>query len=195
VEAKVMAYVLTERDICYIHIPKTSGTWVKRVLGEIEYGHRDGSITHDLPHRWDYGTIFTVVREPAEWLASVWAHRVRLKWEPYPQRVPWQLLCQVLEPYQENKFDKFIDRVTRQLPGLVGWFYGIYTPPPVAIFRKEYDIHSWLRYLGGDPDSVEPVNVGFNSPEVTPEIREKVELAEYRTYERFGYPLVTRIDA
>lgn len=185
-----MAYWLQERDICYIHIPKTSGTWVKRVLGDLEQGVRDGSLTHDLPVRWGYSRVFTVVREPVEWLASVWAHRVREKWEPYPRRVPWQLFCEVLKPYQDNKFPSFIDKVTEGIPGVVGWLYGIYAPPRVEVYRKEIDLIPFLESLGCRPEKYPPINTGFNVPLITEEIRWKVMKSEAEAYRRYGYERV-----
>jgi len=182
-----MAYALRHKNICFIHMPKTSGTWVKRVLSEVEHGNRDGSLTHDLPHRWDYEMVFTVVREPAEWLASVWAHRIRENWQDYPQRIPWQYLLQVTDPYKANKFHLWIDNITTHLPGVVGWFYSFYTPPLVTVVRKEFDLYEFLRELGGDPWKHVPVNTGFNTPEVTDEIREKVKVAEADTYKKYGY--------
>lgn len=182
-----MAYALLKKNICFIHMPKTSGTWVKRVLSEIEHGQRDGSLTHDLPHRWNYEMVFTVVREPAEWLASVWAHRIRENWQDYPQRIPWQYFLQVTDPYKENKFDKWIEKITVNLPGVVGWFYNFYTPPMVTVVRKEFDLYEFLLGLGGDPWKHVPVNTGFNSPDVTDEIREKVRVAEASTYAKYGY--------
>lgn len=182
-----MAYVLRSRNICFIHIPKTSGTWVKRVLGEIEHGNRDGSLTHDLPCRWDYDLIFTVVREPAEWLASVWGQRMREKWAHYQERIPWQYLCQYTDIYRGLMWENWISRVTDELPGVVNWFYGIYTPPGVTVIRKEYDLYEFLYSLGGSPWRHEPTNVGYKRPVITEEIRDKIRKSEAAAYRRYGY--------
>jgi hypothetical protein len=185
-----MPLYLSDIDTCYIHIPKTWGMWTKRVLGQIQHGGRDGSMTHHLPIRFDYGKMFCTVRDPADWLASVWGHRIRLKWEPYTADVPWQWLLKLFKDTgcEHNKFEDWIDLVTERLPNIVGWFYGIYTPPRVEPVRVPYDIHDYLKGLGCNPSLVPAINAGYNSPEVTPEIRQKVYLSEMQAYERYGFP-------
>lgn len=183
-----MAYTLLQSKIHYIDIPKTSSTWIKIVLRQREPGTNYDALTHGLPVHWDGFEVFTVVREPASWLASVFAHRVRDNWSKYPRRVPWQMLLQVLEPYESRKFGKFIEKISQKLPGVVGWFYGIYTPPGVRVLRMEDEIYPYLEYeLGLDPYKVEKHNVGFKVPEVTDEIREIVRKSEANTYARYGY--------
>jgi hypothetical protein len=142
-----------------------------------------------MPYKWDDKFYFTVVREPAEWLASVWAHRVRERWNPYPQKIPWQQFCFMLQPFQINRFPAFIDAIAEHRPGIVGWLYGTYCPPWATPFRIEDQIYPWLRDHGYDPDEQEPVNIGPNRKKavVTPEIRDKVQKAEIDAYWRYGY--------
>lgn len=172
----------------YVHIPKTGGTFIRRVLGDIGAWESPRVKTHDLPEDWD-GEVWTCVREPAEWLASVWAHRQRQAWRKYKNGIPWNYLCNLLaDRVATGYWDRFVKRVVGDLPGIVGWFYGIYTPPGVETYRLGPDLYSKLRELGGNPDRFGVmINKGNNVPELTDEQRALIYKAEIDTYRRYGF--------
>lgn len=177
-----MAYVIKKKGICYIDTPKTGTTWTKQTLSQLAHGEADGSLTHGLPPHFNYDIIFTTVRDPAEWLASVFAHRIRNRWEPYKSPVPWKDFCACLDICKDTRFEPFIEKVCTLRPGIVTWFFGIYTPPGVKVVPLGRPLYKYLTALGCDPHILPPINVGHKVPEVTKRIRDMVAETEHLVY-------------
>ncbi len=178
-----MAYV-SERWGSFIHIPKTGGFWVRQVLKTLDDGYED-KVAHGLPEDW-LAPCWAVVREPVGWLRSAWAHRVNEQWRPNTKEVPWRSFCLLIHPYRTSvDFPWFVERVTSELPGIVGWLFDCYTPPGVDVYVLGESLYEKLRGLGAEPDLHLPRNIGTNLPEMTGELREMIEKAEKRTYERY----------
>lgn len=175
---------------CYIHIPKTSGLWTKWVLKQLGYGKRNGD-THQLPKVWVQFRYWTIVREPAEWLASLFANRTQDRWQEHPSECPFKYFTQAIKPYRTKDFEEFVDSITTHLPGIVGWMFDCYTPPKVQVYRKGEEQRDFLRMLGCDPDKQMPVNVSSKKirPVVTADTRLKIYRAERDTYIRYGYTM------
>jgi hypothetical protein len=171
---------------CFIHIPKTSGVWVKTVIkSERDPGKYDG-VTHGLPIKWfEYDNIWAVVRDPADYLASVWAHLWRNGWETYPRRIPWQSFVELIVDYKTEDFDEFIENVTTHRRGIVHWFFTVHTPPPVVAVRFGEDLYEFLEGMGYDPDNVAKRNAGHNVPELTEEHRGKIRASEAEAYAKW----------
>lgn len=173
-----MAYVIKQKGICFIDCPKTGTHWTKQTLSQLYHGQADGSLTHGLPLHYEYDIIFTTVRDPAEWLASVFAHRIRNRWEPYKSPVPWQDFCALLDVCKDTRFEPFTEKVCALRPGIVTWFFGIYAPPGVQIYKLGKPLYEFLSTLGCDPSILPPVNVGHRVPKVTNDIRQMVAETE-----------------
>ena len=175
---------------CYIHIPKTSGLWTKRVLKQLGYGKRNGD-THQLPRIWAQNRYWTIVREPAEWLASLFANRTQDRWQEHPSECPFKYFTQAIKPYRTRDFGEFVDSMTTHMPGIIGWMFDCYTPPKVQVYRKGEEQLEFLRSLGCDPDKQMKVNVSSSKirPVVTAEQRLKIYRAEVDTYHRYGYTM------
>ena len=157
-----------------------------KCLSQLQPGHRSG-YGHDLPDDWHSKPIWTVIREPASWLGSAWAHRVREKWHMYPHKVPWQHFCKLTELMATDDFEHFVDRVTTELPGLITWLFRCYTPPGVLTVRFGEEIYNYLQKLGCDTTITERMNTGHNSPEISKEVRTKIWAAETEAYGRYGF--------
>jgi hypothetical protein len=170
---------------CYIHIPKTSGSWTRRVLAQ-KGGERDG-MTHSLPLAWIHNRYFTVVRPPVDWLRSVWRDREKSRWQVHPEKCPYRDFTKILIRYRTKDFEEFIERITTKERGIVGWLYGCYTPPQVEIVRIGEEQIAYLKKLKCNPDAQAPVNVSGRMPEITPQIRQAVFEAEMVTYGRLGF--------
>ena len=172
---------------CFIHIPKTSGVWVKTVLkSDDDIGKYDG-LTHGMPTRWDYDRIFTCVRDPADYLASVWAHLWRNGWETYPRSVPWQSFVELIAPYKTEDFDEFIQNVTAHRRGVVTWFFNVHTPPPVIAVRTGEDTYEYLESIGYSPRDVIPRNTGHNVPALTETHHRLIRESEKEAYAKWKF--------
>ena len=184
-----MAYVFRDGEVCFLHTPKTGGRFVTECLALSEpSGYRkvhDGH-GHQLPSRWDYPLIFTVIRHPTTWLRSFWGHRNRGRWSLDVSDTPYTTLSNMTQKYASNDFAEFAWNVTENLPGLIGWFFGIYTPPPVKVVKLE-ELYPFLEELGAHPTDVEPQGMGEDLPEITQETKDLIAMAEVRAYIRYGY--------
>ena len=174
----------------FIHIPRTSGFWVRQVLKTLDGSAFEDGVAHGLPEHWgQYAPYWTVVRDPVYWLRSAYASRVTDVWTPYTKNVPWRSFCLLVHPYRTSEdFPWFVDQVTTELPGLVGWLFDAYTPPSVEIYVYGGNTYDKLRSIGGEPELYVPRNLGANLPDMTGELIDKIERAEKGTYERFKLP-------
>jgi hypothetical protein len=147
--------------------------------------------THQLPRVWAQHRYWTIVREPAEWLASLFANRTQDRWTEHPSECPFKYFTQAIKPYRTADFEEFVDSITTHMPGAVGWIFDCYTPPKVQVYRKGEEQREFLRSLGCDPDRQMPVNVSSPKirPEVTDSMRYKIYRAEHWTYKRYGYTI------
>ena len=183
-----MAYTFRDGTVCAMHIPKCAGRSIARaiMLSEgkdviINDGHK-----HDLPQRWDYDLMFAVVREPSKWLRSFWGHRNTNRWSVETTDNPYGTISRMVQPYATENFEKFAWDVTANLPGLIGWFFGMYTPPPVKVVRLE-DASAFLKELDADLDSVGPIGAREGLPEITEVSKDLIIMAEVATYVKYGW--------
>ena len=180
--------VVSDRWGCYIHIPKTSGFWVRQVLKRIDVDAFEDGVAHGLPEHWGaFAPYWTVVRDPVYWLRSAYASRVEDAWAPQTKDVPWKSFCLLIHPYRTSvDFPWFVEQVTKNLPGIVGWLFDCYAPPGVEIYECGGNIYDKLRDLGAEPELFIPRNLGKNLPEITGEIEKMIRRAEKGTYDRYN---------
>lgn len=170
----------------FVHVPKTGGLYVKRVLqaigvvpvylGSAVHGTLEGII--NVPEVGTYYS-FACVRHPADWLASLWAHRERRDGAVLS---PW---LNTMLPHNAD-WATFVDETVDLRPGIVSTLMTQLTAGVDIIGRTpsvKADLSKALQNAGIDYDtvafnSVDPVNVGNNKPDVTGAQLSKIEQAE-----------------
>jgi hypothetical protein len=201
---KEIYMALTGEWGCFVHVPKTGGQYVRRVLNTtIRTGREDGP-SHGFPTEHKYDNVFSFVREPAPWYRSYWGHRFRdsfdKKGNPGDFRrstndsEAWNTLVTLTLPYMDTDFDKFVENVTTWLQGIYTWFVWYYFAPHVTMRPFEFEADDYLRRLGANPDKVDIVNSGISRMEgvadywpleISEETRNKIIKAEPRIYKRW----------
>lgn len=114
-----MSYYLP--NSVFLHIPKTGGSWVKRVIQNLKLDiKREDEGWHSvqlLPGKF----TFAFVRHPLTWYQSIWAYCWKEKHWHYGQHV--KLAC-----CKDADFDAFIDKVASRFPkGFLNNFYAKWT--------------------------------------------------------------------
>ena len=200
-----MSLFLPELNALFIHIPKTGGTWVKRVLLEsgLECLPAVGAGSHNLTWRYEHpGTRkFAFVRHPLTWLESAW----RGLHESWPNQQPSPVLFneRAFTPIRlltrtcgELDFGSFVRAVLDREPAFVTRMYEWYIGPCGAplvemVGRMESlaeDLSQILASLGfqGSLPGTNPANVGSGEqPEWNATYRDMVEHSEVGSIRRF----------
>lgn len=180
-----MAYTFDDL-FCLLHVPKCAGRSIVEAIVQAGYEKKQDNHPHNLPSRWDYPLMITVLREPTQWLRSFWGHRNNGRWSLDKGDTLYTTVSRMVQPYATDDFDKFAWDITANLPGLIGWFFGIYTPPPVKVVRLE-DVGTFLKEYDIDLDAVERKGVREDLPPISQVTKDLVICAEVGTYIRYGW--------
>lgn len=116
----------------FLHVPKTGGTWVFKVLSEA--GIVQGNVNDE--HHTGKGTAtwaFTVLRDPVEWWISLWRHQMRSNWEDYSVHHP----LADINGHVEKNIGKWLDKAATDWAGMCGRIYEQYTRNAVFLLRTE----------------------------------------------------------
>lgn len=183
---------------CFLHVPKTGGTWVKRAILAAGVPAREHSIdgyTHlglaDCPEPQRFR--FAFVRNPLALYRSYWQFKQTVGWDPANE---------LDRQCQAEDFERFVRRVLEQFPGIYARTLQDFVGPPDApiefIGRYENLVEDLVRALslaGEDFDAgairgLPPYNVSDKrkAPAVyTPALEAAVRHAEAEVFTRFGY--------
>ena len=162
--------LLLKSNAVFLHIPKTGGTFVTKVLEELnlveshfEVGHAnfprlfwhdrlhaDGKVFRNLVRRrlgW-LPTInpnafkFCFVREPLSWYVSYWRFMEGVSWKRWgDEKNPRQWHpCAMLNGLGSSDFNTFMSNVNRKRPGYVTELYGWYVRPDVNFVGKQENL-------------------------------------------------------
>ncbi len=153
-----MAAILNNGEF-FIHIPKTGGTFVKRVLNTLDLTkeHVNLSSSHCTTRimkehfQWgeNYPFIFCFVRHPITWYESYYAFMYQKRLKPLKQFVYKQknypLL--ILEDFLVNcfsegvlSFDKFLRFIINNRPGFVTELYSCYDTFECSFVGKQENL-------------------------------------------------------
>lgn len=177
----------------FLHRPKSGGQFIRALIKACWPCVENGPY-HGFPEIWDWNMpIFTTTRHPAFWLRSLWAHQMRNNWKVGGTESPiWNDLTNLIEPYGSDNFEVFVENLYPEMEGVVTWFQGIYAVPGVQrvrlgclkadlariipetekIYDRVYDTH--------------PRNRSEVLPEMTDELRNKIEYYEAEYFDRYG---------
>jgi hypothetical protein len=196
-----MALVIPGRLI-FVHVPKTGGTWIKKVLrpqigGAIytrtSHGNPWAAAGHpdlrDLEGIEGYRCAF--VRHPVDWWLSFWRHRQR-------RGGSWDMSLELDRAVRAKTIKRYVHHILERMPGFVSMMFAQYAGVPGheidfvgRLERFDADIRIALTRAGFDVDALDltaaPKNVGAVGHEFTPRQRRAIAEAERAGIERFGY--------
>jgi hypothetical protein len=183
---------------CFLHVPKTGGSWVKQAViaaGIPAREHSREGYTHlgiaDCPEPDKFR--FAFVRNPIGLYRSYWQYKMTVGWDPS------NALDQACHT---DDFAVFVSKVVMQFPGIYARSLLEYVGPPEApiefIGRFEHlveDLVLALTLAGERFDetvirNMPPSNVSDKKKApaaFTPALEAMVRSAEADVFERFGY--------
>lgn len=183
-----MSIYLPEKKALILHVPKTGGTWIKRVLKE---HHRRGHFKVEMADRkcWrqrprkhtpfahfhlgflsqvDYTAAF--VRDPCDFYLSTWKWFQRFKKRDREDQV--RLWYPLKEPkhlwHRRCTFSEWVQKFVERYPVWLSRFYDLYVGPKDSEYvdfigrteTLEEDLYSFLVWIGYDVPRIRtpPIN-------------------------------------
>jgi hypothetical protein len=207
-----MALVLIDGSV-FLHIPKTGGTWVTKVLTDAGLVRREVSKKHaDIDRLVNYWHrkgrtqlppfVFCFVRNPIKWYESYFKYvsQPRVNWKTWGTTpsgtVGWHP-CNMLNECKSDDFNEFVRNVVRVRPGYATELFGWYTKAPVHFIGKQENLREDLiralkmRQLPFDEDALRnsPAAGVSDDQKISwdPALRELVAKLEYGGLVRYGY--------
>lgn len=186
---------------CFLHIPKTGGSWVTSAIAAGGIPSQPFLIDGDDPHgelrhcpRSDLFR-FAFVRHPEEYYGSFWRYKMTVGWD---FRNELEVRC------HSTDFNVFVRNVLQAYPGWCSGMFEDYVGLPENeiefVGRQERladDLVRALRAAGETFDegalrACPPENVTDRTSlvaKLTPDLREALHASERRAIVRFGYPV------
>lgn len=200
----------------FVHIPKTGGTWVRRVLrttglyeGDVARDHATPAELAAFPVATARPIFFCFVRHPLTWYQSYWAYRMKNGWHrpsPSENELPLPIRTILLDANcRADDFETFVRNCLARYPaGWVSHLFRHYTTGCAFVGRQERlrdDLLLALRIAGERlmPSTVSAIrtirreNTAGTDAEYaakcqyTPELREAVLHAERDVLNTWGY--------
>lgn len=170
----------------FFHVPKTGGTWVEVALSHAKIPvtklpgdrHAIGAI---------HGTPFTFVRDPADWLESLFHHRKMNNWNWQDREL--ENLC------KDNNLSRFVEKVCEH-PGIITRYYELFIGgiDNLMVGRTAYlkdNLISILQEIGEEFDEKEirylkPINEAHGKREnMSDKLRARVEDSQKDFIEKY----------
>ncbi len=149
---------------CFVHIPRTGGMWLEKVLGIIGIKHQvlRGDIdSHfrldDMPDNWYFLHSFTFIRHPIDWVRSRWSHALEINaYEDYRHYKVHRVFDECVRPTLRETIETILERER----GLVNRTYQYMTRGVKTIIRTE-DLMSKLPEFLKAHESITDEQVGM----------------------------------
>ncbi len=158
--------VLLKTDAVFLHIPKTGGMWVRKVLEDLDLVQCRFSSKHaDMErvlhcakhypgrylqavakagplwqHRVRRAFKFCFIRHPLAWYESYWAYMCGRGWNQWGKNSlglsRWHPTAE-LDDLGAPDFDRFVRNVMDKSPGYVSRMYGWYATPEIDFVGRQ----------------------------------------------------------
>ncbi len=206
--------LLLKNNLVYLHIPKTGGNWMTKILTEsgavlapFENKHASYDLVAGYMRRQqnrlnlngDNIHYCAVVRNPLKWYESWFKYQTSKKfraWGTNGKAKHWHIMSPInMEPMTD--FNAFMQRINALHPGFAGFLFNAYVSNSNAIVLKNENIREDLASLNEKFDlGIEPSQI-FESSEYgvspnigiewDPEILAQTIKFEAATFEKYGY--------
>ncbi|SIS57531.1 hypothetical protein SAMN05421759_101516 [Roseivivax lentus] len=177
--------LLLKDDIVYLHIPKTGGNWLTKILSDHDLvvasvSHKHA--TYDLiagQVRQAKGGYFrrrvlpkgklrylAVVRHPMRWYESWFKYQTSKefrRWGQPGQAANWHVMSPLNE-ITDDDFNTFLDKITTRAPGFVSGMYAAYCAASGAHILKNETIRDDLAAFNRAAGLGIPETAIFDSP-------------------------------
>ncbi len=185
-------------DSCFLHIPKTGGSWIKKAIKmsgirfeeHLINGDSHGALVH-CPVLEKFK--FAFVRNPIDLYRSYWQ---------YKMGAGWDIKNEIDRVCCSDNFNTFIDNIIARYPGICSQVFELFVGPEDA--EIEYvgkyenlvdDLIIALTQAGEHFDeyaikNCPPQNVSDKTrfpASYTDEQKERIKKTEAKAFERFGY--------
>ena len=182
--------LLTARSV-FVHIPKTGGHWVARIVKTSGTAYRSVLVEHALPDELlpvlPDRLSYTFVRDPVTWWRSYW------QWlsqhGPLAEGGPW---TPVTSLRTAGTYREFMEQVLEACPGQYGRIVEAYTQGVDRVGRTESlhaDLSAFLAEAGEQiaVPELPPANVSTYGPAAasTPELDAAIRQAEQQVTGEF----------
>ncbi|MCK4786028.1 MAG: sulfotransferase family 2 domain-containing protein, partial [Desulfobacteraceae bacterium] len=209
--------ILLKNGAIFLHIPKTGGNWIAKVLEQARvshlcFGHKHLDLDEVMrferylvaANRWNEPSYqlfrFCFVRHPVHWYESWWRMMQKLGWPDWGTDGSiddWHPNA-VLNGLGHQNFNHFVEKVLRKRPGYVTELYGRYTNSGINFIGRQEnlieDLLKALRECSVTVDevlirSIHRVNVSDRAIKVDwdPDLLAEVSKVEYASIRRYGY--------
>ncbi len=173
-----------KKDICYLHIPKTGGNWVRNVLRnsgikesktnkinkhatyDFLVGSKVSEINIFRKHSMDNIRFFCVIRHPLLWYQSWFNYQSqwRMGWKQFGKvgslnKKDWHSLSPLNNP-SISDFNEFMKIVNNKTPGFLTYLFYSYTIPSNARVLKNELLRDQLLQLNQE------WNMGLDKSEI-----------------------------